>query len=75
ILPLHDSMEQPHHYKKVLIGVFLLIGIVYSSFGLICYFKLGYNTPEMITESIGGGCLVKQNTLTQNMNNEGALWG
>jgi proton-coupled amino acid transporter len=50
ILPIQSSMAQPEHFSKLLYIVMLLITVIFTSVGVLCYGTFGENVSvEVIT--------------------------
>ncbi|CAO2655927.1 Nn.00g047300.m01.CDS01 [Neocucurbitaria sp. VM-36] len=50
ILPIQSSMKQPEHFSKLLYIVMLLITVIFTSVGVLCYGTFGENVSvEVIT--------------------------
>ncbi|KAF1944775.1 amino acid transporter [Clathrospora elynae] len=50
ILPIQSSMKQPEHFSKLLYIVMLIITIIFTSVGVLCYGTFGENVSvEVIT--------------------------
>ncbi|KAI8935192.1 hypothetical protein NX059_007783 [Plenodomus lindquistii] len=50
ILPIQSSMKQPEHFSKLLYIVMILITIIFTSVGVLCYGTFGENVSvEVIT--------------------------
>lgn len=48
LIPIHESMEKPEHFKPALRGVLVLVTVVFISCGLICYFAFGSEVETVI---------------------------
>jgi proton-coupled amino acid transporter len=50
ILPIQSSMKQPEHFSKLLYIVMLIITVIFTSVGVLCYGTFGENVSvEVIT--------------------------
>lgn len=50
ILPIQSSMKQPEHFSKLLLTVMVIITVVFTSVGVLCYGTFGENVSvEVIT--------------------------
>jgi proton-coupled amino acid transporter len=50
ILPIQSSMKQPEHFSKLLYIVMLIITVIFTSVGVLCYGTFGKNVSvEVIT--------------------------
>lgn len=59
ILPIQSSMKKPHHFEPLLGVVMLLITVIFTSVGALCYATFGSNTQiEVINNFPQGSRLV-----------------
>lgn len=48
LIPIHESMEKPAHFKPALMWVLVAVTVVFISCGLICYSAFGANVETVI---------------------------
>ena len=48
LIPIHESMEKPAHFKPALMYVILVVTIIFISCGLICYSAFGAKVETVI---------------------------
>ncbi|CDO92638.1 unnamed protein product [Kluyveromyces dobzhanskii CBS 2104] len=48
LIPIHEAMEKPAHFKPALISVILLVTVIFISCGLICYCAFGDKVETVI---------------------------
>jgi proton-coupled amino acid transporter len=51
ILPIQSSMKQPEHFSKLLYVVMLLITVIFTSVGVLCYGTFGKNVSVEVIDN------------------------
>jgi proton-coupled amino acid transporter len=54
VLPLENAMRHKSHFRGILVGVVVLVGFIYASFGICGYLAFGAGTQDVLLLNLRG---------------------